>query len=734
MRPRPARVGLALLFMSLALATPGASAPPNTINHEGLLLDADGLPVERAVTLTVALYSAAEGNEAPLWSEELQLELVDGYYSVVLGLQQPLEGLFDGQERFLGLSVDHGAELRPRNPVVAVPYALSAGNVWGDITPRSVAVGGRQVIDAAGNWVGPPIAGGGGAGYETPEQVLAALRTVDGTGSELDADLLDGVDSAMFLRRDEGFDQLAVDGLPVGDTGPGAVRLGDLRPEDRAVDLFAGGGARLRVTPAGDVGIGTTSPGARLQVNGDTLLGPSVANAVARLQLSEDTGTHPFMTFHENQRVVNAVGNHVHDLGFNAANDIVFKTGYIWNQPMDASGTEQARLTRSGRLGLGTAAPTQRLHVVDSSAGNIGVTIQNVGAGQPQLRFLDSGGAERAALTYVPSDESLRVFLTGANRLWIRADGNVGVGASNPVDPLHVAGSARAANLKPLADGTGSIGFADLTWQDLFVDRVHLTPGAAPDCDADAAGQLYFDAEAKVFRGCDGDAWVALSGGGGGDPGGDGGGGETPDDPALSCKSIKDADPAAGSGLYWLRPVDSTYQAWCDMSSAGGGWTRVGRMVTDPISGYCLGEPADSFNLAIDPGRRAGKLRDGEVRAILGAPGATRELMFHTGQAGRAAFMRHTLLDISHYDTSSRNGRREGAYCAAWTCADGSTDATACGNEGDGCPVVGRGVGGNAKKLYIDSSFGAHHSALHAGGGFCGLDNRVRYAADVYVR
>ena len=42
-------------------SSPGTGAPPNTVNHEGLLLDADGLPVERAVDLTVALYATADG-------------------------------------------------------------------------------------------------------------------------------------------------------------------------------------------------------------------------------------------------------------------------------------------------------------------------------------------------------------------------------------------------------------------------------------------------------------------------------------------------------------------------------------------------------------------------------------------------------------------------------------------------------------------------------------------------
>jgi hypothetical protein len=46
--------------------------------------------------------------------------------------------------------------------------------------------------------------------------------------------------------------------------------------------------------------------------------------------------------------------------------------------------------------------------------------------------------------------------------------------------------------------------------------------------------------------------------------------------PAASCKAIYDAGYAQGDGLYWLNPAGNTlgpYQAWCDMTTDGGGYT-----------------------------------------------------------------------------------------------------------------------------------------------------------------
>ena len=76
----------------------------------------------------------------PLWFEETQIQLIDGYYALRLGEQRDLADVFDGQPRHLGISVNHGAELQPRLPLVSVPYALTAQNAVGD-TARVILSG-----------------------------------------------------------------------------------------------------------------------------------------------------------------------------------------------------------------------------------------------------------------------------------------------------------------------------------------------------------------------------------------------------------------------------------------------------------------------------------------------------------------------------------------------------------------------------------------------------------------
>jgi len=155
-------------FLSVAalalgsFSSSGQAAVPNGITQQGRVLDTDGNPVTTEVAMTFTIYddptASAAGNV--LWSEVLNIQLDDGYFSARIGEDGDNKfpaDLFDGSVRYLGITVGTDDELSPRARLASVPYAFVAGDAIGDIHPLTVSVNGKEVINKKGEWVGTPV-------------------------------------------------------------------------------------------------------------------------------------------------------------------------------------------------------------------------------------------------------------------------------------------------------------------------------------------------------------------------------------------------------------------------------------------------------------------------------------------------------------------------------------------------------------------------------------------------
>ena len=163
--------------MAGLLAAPAITqSGPLLVAYQARLTDAGGAPLGGAQTVTASVYSAPAGG-SPLYSETHATTVVNGVASLLLGSVDPMpSNLFDGAERYVGITVAPDLEMAPRLRFAAVPYAVLARDVSGaDIHPNGVTVNGMLVIDASGTWVELAHYSGGGAPMSGFEHVSGPL-------------------------------------------------------------------------------------------------------------------------------------------------------------------------------------------------------------------------------------------------------------------------------------------------------------------------------------------------------------------------------------------------------------------------------------------------------------------------------------------------------------------------------------------------------------------------------
>lgn len=141
---------------AMALYAEASAQVPTTVSHQGRLYDANDAPLNDTLPVVFTLYDDPVAGNV-IWTETHSVTFESGYFSLELGTTDPLDRtVFDGTKFYLGVTVGADPEMTPRAPVGSVPYAVMAGDVSGDINPSSVSIGGTEVIDSNGAWVGDP--------------------------------------------------------------------------------------------------------------------------------------------------------------------------------------------------------------------------------------------------------------------------------------------------------------------------------------------------------------------------------------------------------------------------------------------------------------------------------------------------------------------------------------------------------------------------------------------------
>ncbi len=345
-----------LLMPSLAL-----SQVPAKVAYQGRLLKADGTPESGTVSLTFSLWDQAIGGSLPRWKETQTVALTDGFYSVVLGdLQAFAPDAFDGSERFLEISVGSSA-LSPRQRVDSVPYALMAQNLsGGTVNASSVSVGGANGVSINSSGIS-----------------VSGKSVVDGAGN---------LQLAQASASQSGLLSSA-DWTRFNGSAPASGSASYIQNQSAALQpaSFAVGGS---------AGVGTATPAARLAVQGaaeryfsnpNTVAAAAGSSTVAGSgsRFTTDCAVGDVLVAGKQALQIVAIASDTSLTVTPAVGTAITASDYTVQKPiarlLKSDGSTAQLVNAQGRVGVGTATPSQELDVNGSLNVGGGIAVQSGG-------------------------------------------------------------------------------------------------------------------------------------------------------------------------------------------------------------------------------------------------------------------------------------------------------------------------------------------------------------------
>ena len=237
----------------------------------------------------------------------------------------------------------------------------------------------------------------------------------------------------------------------------GAVYVGDTNAAgasaSKPIVFDSGGSERMRIDATGNVAIGTVTPGAKLTVNNDAGSG---------------TGFQPLAMFFRSAGNSYGIALGYWADGSSDTASAIRTTGansdLILAPNSSSVAVERLRVTSAGNVGVGTTAPTSKLHVASGAVtvdndqsfvmtdttGSLKGSLKMSTANNLQISNNSSAGSTQLT---VQNDTGGLGFYTGSTptlKMILLNSGNLGIGVTSPGSPLEVAGNISNFSANPV--------------------------------------------------------------------------------------------------------------------------------------------------------------------------------------------------------------------------------------------------------------------------------------------
>ncbi len=152
------RFASAALPLLLVLSSALFAQAPTQINYQGVVMNQAGHYPDTTLAISFAVYDDPVLSNV-IWSEtQTHVQVVDGLFEVRLGSVTPLyASVFEGTQRWLGITIGADTEIFPRTRLVSVPYSLKVATIdgsQGGVVSGELIVGDKLTVGENANNLG----------------------------------------------------------------------------------------------------------------------------------------------------------------------------------------------------------------------------------------------------------------------------------------------------------------------------------------------------------------------------------------------------------------------------------------------------------------------------------------------------------------------------------------------------------------------------------------------------